>query len=461
MASATTGNNYFSKSMNSIIEIDDGAGTTIVDGTISTNSISTDNFSTTSLTCNTVDTNIINATTGNIGTGNIGTINSTLGTVTTLNSTTGNIGTLNSTLGTVTTLNNTTGNIGTVNSTTINNSGTINTDIIESNTINNTGNVTTNNLVMKNGGFTYTSNTSTYSEQFINAVTNIYRYILYPPINKLLYTINGNNTLELTDTTATITGTLATTTINNSGTITSNNLSSTTGTMTTLNATNATFNNATINNSLTVPGISTTYANFQNIQAVTTTTDTNLYTTSTGNINLGGSGTVNFGSGNIHLSKNGNYSVKTKTTPVSNYAQIDFKSSNSTNDYDTQILSSGGTSGTDGKGTLILKGDTIRLNGQVAFTDFITTQTVGGKSLNTTYTNYKTSPIFISVSATNGSPSVLTAKTDSTGTPTTQVATTTLYNNVGQSIFFIVLPQKNYRVETSAGGTLQNWTEWG
>jgi hypothetical protein len=428
--------------MNSVQSFDDGMGSTMENGVITCNSFSTDNF-----------------------------------TATTLNSTTGNITTLNT--------------------------NTANIETINSSTINNTGNTTTQNLVMKNGGFSYIGDISTYSEQFINTTTNIYRYILYPPINKLLYTINGNNTLELTDTTATITGTLNTTTISNSGTTTTGTLASTTinntgttttgtlasttinntgttttGTLasTTINNTGTTtsniltattsgtiptFNSTTINNTGTISSniLNTSTANISSIncssiQPINTASSFNLLTTSTGDINIGGSG-------NICLNKNGNYALKTKTTPATNYAQIDFKSSNSTNTYDTQIVSAGGTAGTDGLGTLILKGNVIRLNGQVAFTDFITTQTVGGKSLNTTYQNFKTSPIFISVSATNGTSSVLTAKTNSATPPTTQVAYTTLFNNVGQTIFFIVLPNNYYRVETSAGGTLQLWTEWG
>ena len=268
------------------------------------------------------------------------------------------------------------------------------------------------------------------------------------------------NSTTINNTGTTTTGTLASTTINNTGTTTTGTLGSTTinntGTTTTGTLASTTINNSgttssniiTATTSGSIPALTCS-----SIQPINTASSINILTTSTGDINIGGSG-------NIYLNKNGNYALKTKTTTASNYAQIDFKSSNSTNDYDTQIVSAGGTAGTDGLGTLILKGDIIRLNGQVAFSDFIKTQTIGSKSLNTTYQNLKTSPIFISISATNGSPSVLTAKTDSSTPPTTQVAYTTLYNNVGQTIFFIVLPNNYYRVETSAGGTLQLWTEW-
>jgi hypothetical protein len=287
----------------------------------------------------------------------------------------------------------------TLNSTTIINSGTTTTGTLASTTINNTGTTTTGTLASTTINNTGTTTTGTLAST----------------------TINNTGT--------TTTGILASTTINNSGTTSSNIITATT--------------------SGSIPALTCS-----SIQPINTASSFNLLTNSTGDINIGGSG-------NICLNKNGNYALKTKTTPATNYAQIDFKSSNSTNTYDTQIVSAGGTSGIDGKGTLILKGDVIRLNGQVAFTNFISSQTVGGKSLNTTYQNLKTSPIFISVSATNGTSSVLTAKTNSATPPTTQVAYTTLFNNVGQTIFFIVLPNNYYRVETSAGGTLQLWTEWG
>jgi hypothetical protein len=130
----------------------------------------------------------------------------------------------------------------------------------------------------------------------------------------------------------------------------------------------------------------------------------------------------------------------------------------------TTINNSGGlttSSITKSSGTLTITAPTIQLSGNVQFSNWLNSQIVGGKSLNTTYQNTGTSPKFISISATNGTSSVLTAKTNSATPPTTQVAYTTLFNNVGQTLFFIVLPGNYYRVETSAGGTLQLWTEWG
>ncbi len=65
MASTTTGNNYFTKSMNSIIEIDDGAGTTISDGNINCNSFTTINFDTDNLNCDSASITTLNSSTIN------------------------------------------------------------------------------------------------------------------------------------------------------------------------------------------------------------------------------------------------------------------------------------------------------------------------------------------------------------------------------------------------------------
>ena len=271
----TSTTQYFKKSMNAIYEIDDGAGTSIADGNITTNSIATSNFNTDNFTAT-----LLNATTANITTGNINNINSY------------NIASdaIVANTGTINEINSTTGNIGTLNSDTITNSGAI----------------TTTYLNIKNGGFVYNGDTSTYSEQFINTDTNIYRYILYPPINRSIWTINGNNILDMDDTKITVpkinsttinnsgtttTGTLASTTINNTGTTTTNVLHATTAVISDISGNNSDYNYINATNFTGLNSIIGTLTN-QNITALTPTSPANLWTTNTGDINIGGSGTV-------------------------------------------------------------------------------------------------------------------------------------------------------------------------
>ena len=77
-----------------------------------------------------------------------------------------------------------------------------------------------------------------------------------------------------------------------------------------------------------------------------------LLTTNTGAVGLGGSGGVN-------LAKQSNYHVEVGTTASTN-SYIDFHSSNTTSDYDSRIIATGGTS-TAGKGTINIIANTIQL----------------------------------------------------------------------------------------------------
>ena len=78
-----------------------------------------------------------------------------------------------------------------------------------------------------------------------------------------------------------------------------------------------------------------------------------LLTTNTGAVFLGGSGGVN-------LAKQGNYYVEINTTASTN-SYIDFHSRNTTSDYDSRIIATGGTS-TAGNGTLTMNGATVATN---------------------------------------------------------------------------------------------------
>jgi hypothetical protein len=516
-------------------------------------------------------------------------------------------------------LNSTTGNIGTLNTTTINNTGTITSDILtattsatiptlNTDTITSSGSITTTYLNMKNGGFVYNGDTSTYSEQYINTNTNTYMYTLYPPINKAVWIINGNNTLTLDDTKI-LAPQIDSTTINNTGAITTDSLTLTSGTLgiSTLETNNIetvlttdeltitgkilnyngtqvqtrafmckntqtnpnyfTFetrnNNNTIEfhsyefgnrrdglirctggsdtindmgsmnflcdyasfscNTVDIPtlqsstitnsgiitsnnftatlnaNIPTIYStNINNTGILTSTTINNTGITTTGTLasttinnsgtttsnilNATTSGTIPALTTNSITKASGTLTVTAPTiqlngtvtsTTINNSGTLSSTTINNSGTTTSNILNAT-TSGTipalttnsiaKASGTLTVTAPTIQLNGNLSFTNFISTQTIGGKAFNTTYTNTKTSPIFISVSATGTVPAGwLYAKTDSSATPTTIVSQTLLYNNVAQSIFFIVLPGNKYRVEATGGGgmSLLNWTEWG
>lgn len=479
--------------MNSIQSFDDGMGGTMEDGIISCNSFNTDTFTATLLT----------ATTGNITTGNINNINSY------------NIGTdsIASNTGTIITLNSTTGNIQTTNSDTITNSGAI----------------TTSYLNIKNGGFVYIGDSSTYSEQFINTDTNIYRYILYPPINRSIWTINGNNILDMDDTKITVPKIISPT--GNITTLTSTTINSNIGNITTVNSTdvntqsvtavdsNVSFstilrtlssptspnvtswveqstpdyfielnnlsnvkyningndalviqeNTTTFKNNIvclagTIPTLTSTTGNIttgnitnlntNSIQPQTISNVVNICTTSTNDINIGGSGKVYFNKSGF----NGLEFGLDTTGSLAPY--IDFHSSGNNNNYDASIYCDGGTT-TNAEGNLTLKAKNINLNGNISFSSFLKTQVSSVKTLNNTYQNTNTTPKFVSVSAFATVPATwFYAKTDTNTTPTTIVAQSTLYNSVAHSMFFIVLPNYYYRVESTTG-TLLNWTEWG
>ena len=365
-----------------------------------------------------------------------------------------------------------------LNATTMNNTGTITSSIGNINTIN-SYNIGTDSIAANSGTIISLASTTLNTTTINNAGTTTSNILTattsgtIPTLNST--TINNSGTTTSNILTATTSGTIPTlnsTTINNSGTTTSNILTATTsGTIPTLNSTTVNTTNINITGSISVPTISTTSATFQNIQPIANSTTTNLYTNNTGDLNVGGSGTLKLQGSSLNNTTslnnlcinpaNNNYNIKASTTIGSNYAQLKFKSSNSTNDFDTSITSAGGTSGTNGTGNLLLNADTIRINGNVYFENFIATQTIGSKTFNTTYQNFGTSAIFVSVTATSGSAAVMYAKTDSTGTPSTVVARAVLYINQDVQMFFIVLPQNKYRVDTTGtGASLLYWTEW-
>ena len=100
-------------------------------------------------------------------------------------------------------------------------------------------------------------------------------------------------------------------------------------------------------------GINIEGLNYNGLSIINNTPSTavSLLTNNTGAVGLGGSGGVN-------LAKQGNYYVEVNTASNS---YIDFHSSNTTNDYDTRIISTGGTS-TAGNGTINIIANTIQLN---------------------------------------------------------------------------------------------------
>ena len=345
--SSTTGTNYFTKSMNSIIEIDDGAGTVISDGIINCNSFSSTNFSTNNL---------------------------------------------NSNSATITTINGTTGNINNVNSTTISNSGTTTTNIINAST--------SGTIPLLNS--TTINNTGTISSNIITATTSG----TIPILNST--TINNSGT--------TTTGTMASTTINNTGTATTNVLHATTAVITDISGNNADYNYVDATNFTGLNSIIGTLTN-QSITALTPASTANLWTSNTGDINIGGSGNVkiqniqpttpasttnlftnssnivtlgptsnkiilnggainlstsngsiNVGgdminlnassvstTGQCYLSKTGNYYIETgtDTSTANKVAFIDFHSSGNANNYDGSIFCQNGT--TQCTGELFLK----------------------------------------------------------------------------------------------------------
>ena len=101
-----------------------------------------------------------------------------------------------------------------------------------------------------------------------------------------------------------------------------------------------TVNSTTINNSGTA---TTTTLNTNAIQPKSIPNNVNIYTTSTGDINIGGSG-------KIYLNKSGYNCIETGVdTSISPSPYIDFHSSSFNTNYDATIYCNGGTA-TDAEG---------------------------------------------------------------------------------------------------------------
>lgn len=478
----TTGNNYFTKSMNSIIEIDDGAGTTISDGVINCNSFSTADFNSDTINCNILNSDAVNtynivsdAVSGNTGTFtnfNAYTINN-LANIISISSQYWKTG------GIVMRPFNKMPNTGSWFSMNYDDN-----DEIEKNGLQFDVSGSAVNLIVDDGvpfkistnGIDQITMTNVDGWNFGNKINASYVHANnvvsnFATLNKLTCPTGNITTVNASDLNSTYSTILESTTqnltlrkdfnnpsntvslfFNTDASQTYYELNGTSQLNFSINSVDAVVmkhNQTTFNNIIISPT-----AKFNSIQPITTSSNFDLLTTSTGDINIGGSG-------KIYLNKSGYNGIETSIdNSVSPTPYIDFHSSGFNNNYDATIYCDGGTA-TSGEGNLRLTSKEIYLNGNLHFSNFLKTQVSSVKVLNQTYQNTNTTPKFISVCATNGSSSVLTAKTDSASPPTTQVVYTTLFNNVGQSIFFIVLPNNYYRVETSAGGTLQLWTEWG
>lgn len=87
----------------------------------------------------------------------------------------------------------------------------------------------------------------------------------------------------------------------------------------------------------------------------------------------------------------------------------------------------------------------------------------GTRALDTIFQNTTGKPMFVSVTASGSGVNFLTAITDASATPTTQVAQAGQGSSVGatiEQIFFIVLPGNYYKVAGGGSAGLQTWTEW-
>jgi hypothetical protein len=346
----TSTTQYFKKSMNAIYEIDDGAGTTISDGTINCNSLTTGQFNVTDLTCT-------NLTASAINTYSISATESTI----------------------------------------------MNAFI--------TSAYITSALNLLNSAGTVVLFT-------LQNVSNVLKFIANSPITSMIFRVNNVDALTITDTYTTVNNDLVASTAN----ITTDNI-------TTANITTANITNAIISNSLTVPSISTTNGIFQNIQPITNSTATNLYTNSTSTVTLGNPTTTTVNVSNATITPNSFQSSNPSTlynflstqtggfnfgsyymnqtefkaiNPALNFSlfadntagltvggsgglvlcpsvgsnyyttlksgfqscNLDFKTSTLGFGYDTRIQSTGGTS-TQGKGTLNLIAGTINLQANI------------------------------------------------------------------------------------------------
>lgn len=89
-------------------------------------------------------------------------------------------------------------------------------------------------------------------------------------------------------------------------------------------------------------------------------------------------------------------------------------------------------------------------------------QSAPSRALGTVYQNTYGRPKLVSVAVYSTSVTVLTAISDSSASPTTEVAKMTSGGaNYRAFVFFVVLPNHYYKVTSSAGTpTLELWIEW-
>ncbi len=233
--STTTGNNYFTKSMNSIIEIDDGAGTVISDGVIHCNAFSANDLIITNLNSSsitnsgTISSNVINATTINTSTiQTSGTLNLT-GSTTNLNGTQADTRTY------ISNYNNNSVELGT-------NTNLSYIDFHSSNTANN-----------------YDARISSQGVGDLSVLSNSLNVYTNTGITAYSGTLNIEPVIGS-----------GTPSVLNVATINSNNIISTVGNITTLNASNINSNGATITNLTSTTGnITTINSNTINLSNIT------------------------------------------------------------------------------------------------------------------------------------------------------------------------------------------------
>lgn len=290
--------NYYKRSMNSVQSFDDGMGGTIENGVITCNEFTTDTLTATDLNCTNINSTDIN---------------------------------------------------------TYSITGTQGTFI----------NLFPSNQYIKSS-INYIDSTGSILYYVQKIVSTIMKYIFYSPITSCVFNINGTDALTLTSTTQTMAGTLSIPTINVSSSLSAPTATITTANITTentqtANITTANITNANITNSLTVPSISTTNGIFQNIQPITASTTSNIYTNSTTAIKVGGSGGVN-------LATNSARYVDINTNPSTNFVYLDFHSSNNGNPatYDARISSTGGTTSV-GQGVMDITASNVLINSSLAF----------------------------------------------------------------------------------------------
>ena len=417
--STTTGNNYFTKSMNSIIEIDDGAGTVISDGVIHCNAFSANDLIITNLNSSsitnsgTISSNVINATTINTSTiQTSGTLNLT-GSTTNLNGTQADTRTYISNynnnsveLGTNTNLSyidfhssNTANNYdarissqGVGDLSVLSNSlnvytntgitaysGTLNIEPVIGSAIPSVLNVATinsNNIISNGATITNlnstTGNITTLNSDFVNT-----GYVGIEGDFAPLEFLNSSNTkvaehyinpsinaykeILYPPTSRKIFTILGNDTLILDDTkATTTQINSTIGNITTINSNSIISNFSTITNLTSTTGnittINTNNFTTQTIEPKTISSNVSLFTTATSNLNIGGNNAINIG-------KTGNFN--TEITNLSGFGPcVKFHSSTlNYNDYDSRIIGTSGTS-TTGEGNLTFNAKAVNFFNQ-------------------------------------------------------------------------------------------------